>query len=386
LDANSFSRQTEAFQTPALRRVTLRVNEVNGINLGQGVCNLPLPKGLGEAAARAMRDGLNRYTDPRGLIQFREAVAEKLDRDNGITVDPAREIVATCGATGAFEAVCGVFLNPGDRVVAFEPSYPYHLQGFRRYSSSVDLISIRDNQVDWDSLTRATRSNPKLVLLNTPGNPSGKVWSFEEIDRLAKLLEPTETLLVTDEIYEYMVFDGRRHVSPASHPLLRDRTITMGGFSKTYAITGWRLGYLAFPKQYSRLLAAFCDAVYVCPPAPLQAAVASYLREPGAQYLHGLSKKYQEKRDLMFKGLKELGFEPELPQGAYYMKVGYEGVLGRVDPIEAADILIDRAKIGAVPANDFVRNIEGEYWLRFCLAQEDGLLLEALSSLQKVNQ
>lgn len=364
--------------------MTLRVNEVKGINLGQGVCNLPLPEGLEEAASKAMRDGLNRYTDPRGLIEYREAVAEKLARDNQILVDPSREIIATCGATGAFEAVCGVFLNPGDRVAAFEPSYPYHLQAFRRYGAEIDLISIRDHEVDWDRLTTVIESGIKLLLLNTPSNPTGKVWSEQELIRLSELLAGKDTLLITDEIYEYMVFDGKKHISPASIPGLKERTITMGGFSKTFAITGWRLGYLAIPKDLSRLLAAFCDAVYVCPPAPLQAAVSSFLRNPGATYLHSLAAKYQYKRDLMFDGLKVLGFEPELPQGAYYMKVGYEKVLGDVDPVTAADVLIDRAKIGAVPANDFVENVESELWLRFCLAQEDEALGQVLEQLRQL--
>lgn len=361
--------------------MTLRVNEVQGINLGQGVCNLPLPEGLQEAAERAVRDGFNRYTDPRGLLEYREAVTEKLSRDNQIEVDPAREVIATCGATGAFEAVCGVFLNPGDRVIAFEPSYPYHLQGFRRYGAQVELVSIRENEIDWDRLTELLQTGIKLILVNSPGNPSGKVWSKEEIDRLAQLLEPTDTLLVTDEIYEYMVFDGRKHISPASHPLLKDRTLTMGGFSKTFAITGWRLGYLAIPKVYSRLLAAFCDAVYICPPAPLQAAVASYLTDPGESYLSLLAGKYQRKRDLMFSGLKALGFQPKLPQGAYYMQVGYAEKLGKIDPIAAADLLIDRAKIGAVPSSDFVHDVHDELWLRFCLAHEDELLEQALTQL-----
>lgn len=359
------------------------MKEVGGINLGQGVCNLPVPEFLIDAATRAMRDGHNRYTDPRGTEELRVAISGKLAQDNQLDVDPNLEVLATCGATGAFEVVCGTFLNPGDRVVVFEPTYPYHVQALLRYGAEILRIPMQapNWEIDFALLGRALVQKPKFVLLNTPGNPTGKVWTTPELDRLAALLEPTDTLLVTDEIYEYMVFDGASHHSPGAHPRLNARTIAMGGFSKTFAITGWRIGYLVAPEVCTGPLSRFLDAVYVCPPAPLQQAVALAIETLGSPYFASLAAKYQAKRDLFSRGLAQLGFDPLPAQGAYYLLAGYEGVLGDVLPNDAADLLIERSGIGAVPSSDFVVRPEEHRWLRFCVAHPDEVLEEAIKHL-----
>lgn len=377
------SAQTRAFQTPALRRITLRVREVSGVNLGQGVCNLPVPAPLIEAANRAMVQGTNRYTDPRGLSSLRRALAGKFEREQGVTLNEDREVFATQGATGAFEAVCGVLLSPGDLVVLFEPTYPYHVQSLRR--ASIEILRVPlvapSWDIDWDQVRAALAKRPKLIVLNTPNNPTGKVWTVEEMDILGSMLAGTDTLVVSDEIYEHMTFDGLRHISPLSLPSLRDRTVVVGGFSKTFAITGWRIGSLFAPAWMSEALTSFLDAVYVCAPAPLQQACAWAIDELGQSYFDGLSPMYQVKRDRFAAGLRELGYEPNLPEGAYYMLVGYEDVLGPIHPDEAADLLIDRHGVGAVPASDFVAHAANAHWLRFCLANEDAVLADALRRL-----
>lgn len=375
--------QTRAFQTPALRRITLRVREVGGVNLGQGVCNLPVPPALIAAAERAMAEGINRYTDPRGLSSLRRVLAAKFEREQGVALDPDRGVFATSGATGAFEAVCGVLLNPGDKVLLFEPTYPYHVQSLRRLGVEIIRVPLVGPtwEVDWDGVRSAVAKTPKLIVVNTPNNPAGKVWSADELDALGEMLAGTETLVVTDEIYEHMIFDGRRHVSPLTRPALRERTIVVGGFSKSFAITGWRIGSLFAPPWMSDALTSFLDAVYVCPPAPLQQACAWAVDELGPAYFESLSPMYQAKRDSFAAGLRSLGYEVNVPQGAYYMLVGYEGVLGPIHPDEAADLLIDRYGVGAVPASDFVAASESAHWLRFCLANEDEVLADALRRL-----
>ncbi|MBS1708628.1 MAG: pyridoxal phosphate-dependent aminotransferase [Armatimonadetes bacterium] len=382
-NAVPLSAQTGAFQTPALRRITLRVREVGGINLAQGVCNLAPPPGLFEAASRAMEAGHNRYTDPRGLASLRRALAEKAHSEQGLQYDPDQNVFATQGATGAFEAVCGVLLNPGDKVALFEPTYPYHTQALRRLGAEILRMPLLapDWSVDWDMVRGTLAQKPKFILVNTPGNPTGKVWTTEELDQLAALLDGTDTLVITDEIYEHMVFDGRRHVSPATRPGLRDKTITISGFSKTFAITGWRIGSLMAPSWMSGALTSYLDAVYVCPPAPLQQACAEAIGFLGSPFFESLSPKYQAKRDFFADALTQQGFTVTMPQGAYYMLVGYEGVLGPIHPDEAADQLIDRCGVGAVPASDFVQNPESAHWLRFCLVSEDNVLQDALARL-----
>jgi aminotransferase len=377
------SAQTQFFQTPVLRQITNRVREVGGINLGQGVCNLAPPMEMIEAAERAMRGGINLYTDPQGLPSLREAIAHKLRRDNGIAVEGDSGVLVTCGATGAFEAVCGVLLNPGDKVVVFEPSYPYHLQALKRYQAEVITIPMLgpDWGVDFGLVAKALKHNPKFILVNTPGNPTGKVWNQAELERLADLLEPTDTLLVTDEIYEYMVFDGESHVSPATLDRLKDKTLTMGGFSKTFAITGWRIGFLHVPTALEPHFVRFLDAVYVCPPAPLQQGVAEMLAVHGETYLPKIAAKYQAKRDLFAQGLSSLGFESLPLKGAYYLLASWPSSLETSDSVEASYKLIESCGVGAVPSSDFVRDHHNAPWLRFCLAHDESVLEEALNRL-----
>lgn len=373
------SAQTAAFRPPALRQVTLDVAKVNGINLGQGVCNLPPPPFILERAHEAMKSGLNRYTNPRGLISLREAIADKLLRHNGFRADPERDVHATCGVTGAFEGICGITLNPGDHAIVFEPYYPYHLQALQRYGADVSYVPFEpDASVDFDRLRDALRPGTKLVLLNTPGNPTGKVWNRAELEELGRILEPTNALVATDEIYEYMAFDGRRHVSPASVPALAGRTATMGGYSKTFSITGWRIGYVCTPPALSEPMSAFLDAVYVCPPAPLQQAVAEGIREFGDAFYGELRAKYEAKRDRFASGLRPLGLSPWLPEGAYYMLCSFEDRFPDLDSAGFAAKLIQETGVGAVPSSDFVRRPQEARWVRFCLANEDDVLDEAL--------
>lgn len=381
-----FSRQATRFQSPVLRQITQEVQAVGGVNLGQGVCNLPTPPEIVEAAFAAARAGENRYTSPRGLPVLREALAAKLRAFNGIEADPEAEIVVTCGATGGFEAVCATLLDPGDNVVVFEPTYPYHVQALKRYGAEILTIALTGPgwSVDWDELERCMRCAPKFVLVNTPGNPSGKVWSAEELQRLLTMCETANAFMVTDEIYEYMVFNDQRHVSAGSLEGGRERVITIGGYSKTYSITGWRIGYAVAPAHVAAALATFCDAVYVCAPAPLQAAVAHGIESfPDSFYLQ-LKEKYQQKRDRFARGLHELGLQPRIPTGAYYMLAGFQEVFPNISSFEFARLMIEKSGVGAVPSDDFVRDPGGAPWVRFCLANEDEVLEDALGRLRSL--
>lgn len=389
-----FSKQTSAFQSPALRQITLEVQKVNGINLGQGVCNLPTPEKVLAYATKAAQNGINRYTNPRGLDSLRIALAGKLQRHNNITANPETEILVTCGATGAFEAVCGTLLDPGDEVIVFEPSYPYHIQALKRYQASIKVVPLPAPhwEVDFELLRAHITPKTKFVLLNTPGNPTGKVWTREELINLAAILEPTNTLLVTDEIYEYMVFDGASHLSPASLPELAPRTITMGGYSKTFSITGWRIGYLVAPAPVASLMTAFLDAVYVCPPAPLQQAVADGVGEFPDDFYNNLRDKYQAKRDAFIAGLTGTGFQPFTPAGAYYLLADYSALIPSLPNQSPSNNpgmdfvmhLIHSTGVGAVPASDFVGNPAQTPWIRFCLASEDAILTQALQNLRSL--
>lgn len=380
------SNQTRLFAPPALRQITLDVLRVGGVNLGQGVCNLPTPDFILERAHAAMLDGVNRYTNPKGLASLRRALAVKLAEFNKIEADPDSEILVTCGVSGAFETVCGTLLNPGDGVLLFEPSYPYHVQALKRYQAEITCLplSAPDLDLDFNAIKAAITPRTKFILVNTPGNPTGKVWTAPELERLGQALEGTECLIVTDEIYEYMAFDGRTHVSAASIPELRPRTITMGGYSKTFSITGWRIGYLVAPRPLAEPMTSFLDAVYVCPPAPLQQAVADGIDHFSPAFYADLCAKYQSKRDHFIEGLKSVGMTPESPQGAYYLLSSYENLSPDMDSVAFARRMIDASGVGAVPSSDFVRDFRAAPWIRFCLANEDSVLEDALERLGKL--
>ena len=377
------SAQARSFQSPALRQITIEVAKVGGINLGQGVCQLPTPQYVLDQAKAAVQEGINRYTNPRGLESLRSALARKLSHFNKIEgLDPDTEVLVTCGATGAFEGVCATLLDPGDEVVVFEPSYPYHVQALKRYGAKVKTVRLQepDWTIDWSELQNAVSERTKFVLVNTPGNPTGKVFTVSELEQIGRILEPFRSLLVTDEIYEYMVFKGR-HVSAASLPSLQGRVITMGGYSKTYSITGWRIGYCVAPPQIAEAMASVLDAIYVCAPAPLQEAVARAIEEFDDAYYEGVRLKYQAKRDRFVAGLRDIGLDPYVPDGAYYLLSRYEGTAPGIDSTEFVRRMIASAGVGAVPSSDFVGDPASAPWIRFCLALEDEVLDHALERL-----
>lgn len=377
------SRQAGTFESPALRQITLEVATVGGINLGQGVCQLPVPGYVLEQAHAATLEGINRYTNPRGLQSLREALAAKLSHFNKIDgLDPEREIIATVGATGAFEGVCAALLDPGDEVVVFEPSYPYHVQGFRRYGVTVKTVPLREPDWSFDEgeLRQAVSPRTKFVLLCTPNNPCGKVFTRAELETIGAVFPG---LIVTDETYEYMAFD-RPHVSAASLRSLKGRVVTIGSYSKTFSITGWRVGYCVAPADLASVVTSAVDAIYACAPAPLQEAVARGIRHFGDDFYEELRLKYQGKRDRFVSGLREIGLDPLVPEGAYYLLSRYDRLAPGTDSMAFVRQMIARCGVGAVPSSDFVRDTGSAPWVRFCLALEDDVLEAALSQLSKL--
>ena len=380
----SFSEQVAAIQPPSLRQITQRVSQVSGINLGQGVCQLPVPKEVLDSAHRALDNGINRYTSPFGLLSLRKAIAKKLKNHNGIEADPESELLISSGTTGAFEAVCATLLNPGDAVVSFSPYYPYHDNALRRYQAEIRYAELLppDWSIEWDQLDVLLTPDVKFLLLNTPANPTGKVFSKEELIRIGKLCKERNTLVVTDEIYEYMTYDGRTHTSPGSIPDLKAGTITMGGYSKTFAITGWRIGYLVAPKNIMEKLVGLADNIYVCAPAPLQQGVADAIETLPESFYSSLNSMYLKKRNTFCAGLEKLGLEVMRPQGAYYVMADFSQLFPELSSRTFVDKMIDRTRVGAVPADDFVSDPENHQWVRFCFALPDEDLDKAVKMLR----
>lgn len=360
-----------------IRAMTRACDAVGGINLGQGVCDLPTPQPVALAAIAAIEASVAIYTAPEGILPLRQAIAADLEKRYALRYDPLSEVVVTSGATGGFAATCLALLEPGDEVILFEPYYGYHLNTVIAMGLVPVLVPTRPPEWDFDreAFVRAISKKTRAVVLCTPSNPSGKLWSAEELDWLADVVEAHDLTVITDEIYEHIVFDGREHVPMATRKNARKNTVSIAGFSKTFAVTGWRLGYLTAPPDAARRITIAHDMLYVCAPTPLQHAMVAGLAMPES-YFKGIGASYQKKRDILCSALSDAGLNPYVPRGAYYVLADIRR-LGKKTSKEAAMELLDKLKIASVPGTSFYRDPVGETMSRFCFAKDDDVLEEA---------
>ncbi|MDD1769750.1 MAG: pyridoxal phosphate-dependent aminotransferase, partial [Methanomassiliicoccales archaeon] len=284
-----------------IRSMTLECNKVQGINLAQGVCDLDVPREVIDAACHAMREGYNQYTRYDGLPILRRAIASKLKHFNSLDADPEKEIVVSAGATGVFYCACMALLNGGDEVIVLEPFYGYHVNTILAVGARPVFVRLDppDWRLDADRLEAIVTARTKAIVVNTPANPSGKVFSRSELKLLADFATEHDLFVFTDEIYEYFVYDGKRHVSPASLEGMAERTIAISGYSKTFSITGWRIGYCWCDARWARMIGYVNDLIYVCAPAPLQVGVAKGIEKLPDSYSENIMLEYQGKREMM---------------------------------------------------------------------------------------
>ncbi|MBL0062576.1 MAG: pyridoxal phosphate-dependent aminotransferase [bacterium] len=380
----------EIFEPPALREVTLRVAKLNGVNLGQGVCLLPSPEIILDAANTAVHKGFNTYAPPQGIESLRVAIAKRLSAYNKIVCE-TENVLVTAGSTGALEVISETLLQAGDEVVLFRPFYPYHSKMFARKGVKINFVELKypDWNFDPDELARAITPNTKLVLVNTPHNPTGKVFTESELQFIGDLCVKHNIPVISDEVYEYMTYDGRKHISLASLPGLQDIVLTVGSYSKTFAITGWRIGYLAAPLSMINNFRTLNDQIYVCAPTPLQHAVAKGIEELPDSYYENRLAEYASKRAYLHEALSSAGFNALKPQGAYYMLAGTSENFPGLTSEQVSDLLIDKAHLGAVPASDFLGSVvkgdtKRSNFLRFCYAVSDETLERAKQNLAKI--
>lgn len=365
-----------------IRSMSLACDAVSGINLGQGICDLPTPPLVADGARAAITANKVVYTAPDGIAPLRAGVAAKVHARYGLSYDPASEVVITSGATGGFAAACLALFDPGDEIILFEPYYGYHLNTVIALGLAPVLVPMMPP--DWafnaDALRRAVTPKTRAVVVCTPANPSGKVWSATELDALAALCEELDILAITDEIYEHILFDGAQHVPLATRGQARARTVTLSGFSKTFAVTGWRLGYLTAPAELARRITVTHDLLYVCAPTPLQHAMVAGLAMP-ASYYTDLAAAYEKKRAILCDALAEAGLTPYIPRGAYYVLADIRR-LGKKTSKEAAMALLERVGIASIPGTSFYRDPVGDTLVRFCFAKEDAVLEESARRLR----
>jgi aminotransferase len=365
-----------------IRNMTIECNRIKGINLAQGVCDLDVPEQVIDGASAGMREGYNLYTRYDGLPVIREALAKKVAGFNGIPADPEKNITVSAGATGAFYCTCMALLNPGDEVIVIEPYYGYHVNTL--LACGVVPVFHRLDPPDWafstETLEPLVTERTRAIIVNTPGNPSGKVFSREEIAQLADFAVEKDIFVFTDEIYEYFVFDGKRHISPGSIEKIADRTITISGYSKTFSITGWRIGYSVAQEEWARMIGYVNDLVYVCAPSPLQVGVAKGVASLPSSYYEEVCRSYEDKRRQICDTLHDAGLEPYVPQGAYYVLADVSGVPGKDSKDKAMEIL-RRTGIASVPGSAFYHDDSGNDLVRFCFAKRDDVLDRACEQL-----
>jgi aminotransferase len=376
------ARRLQNLAQSDIRRMTRECERVGGINLGQGICDLPTPPLVRDGAIAAIRENRSTYSFAEGTLELRQAISEKLQRDNGIAADAGSEICVTVGASGAYAAAVNALLDPGDGVLLFEPYYGYHLNAALVSGLVPQFVTLSppDFTLREEALEAAITEATRAMVVCTPSNPSGKMFSREDLSALARVAKKHDLLVITDEIYEYIRYDGRPHVSPATVGGLRDRTVSIMGLSKTFSITGWRLGYAVAPPELTRAITLVNDLDYVCAPTPLQLGAAAGFAAPRS-YFDELQSGYQRKRDAICSALVAAGLLPIVPQGAYYVLADCSR-LGHSTSRDAAMHVLETARVASVPGSAFYRGAEGEKLLRFCFAKDDQVLDEACRRLR----
>ena len=368
-----------------IRAMTQACVQAKGLNMAQGVCDTPVPPVVLRAAEQAMERGNNVYSRFDGLSELRQAIAKKLAQYNGIVADPETEVTVSAGATGAFHSACLALLNPGDEVVLFEPYYQYHISALLAVEAVPVMVKMRPP--DWafsaTDVERAITPRTKAIIVNSPGNPSGKVFSGQELESIAATVQQHDLFAFTDEIYEYFLYDGRTHVSFATLPGMADRTITIGGYSKTFSITGWRIGYSVAAARWAQAIGAVNDLLYVCAPTPLQAGVAVGIQELPDHFYRDLACDYERKRDRFCQALAKAGLTPSIPQGAYYVLADASrlpGITGK----ERAMSLLETIGLAGVPGEAFFSGPEGRKFIRFSYAKIDSDIDDACGRLARL--
>jgi aminotransferase len=365
-----------------IRSMTVECDRVGGVNLAQGVCDTELPPPVQEAAIAAIEHGHNIYTRLDGIAPLRAAISKKLADYNHVQANPETQVLVTSGATGAMYAACLALFNPGDEIILFEPFYGYHLNTMLtlRIKPVPQQLATGTWELDVDALRAAVTPKTRAILINSPSNPCGKVFTRAELEAIGEIALEHDLFVLTDEIYEYFLFDGAKHVSAASLPGLAERTITISGFSKTFAITGWRIGYLAADARWVPSIGYFHDLTYVCAPSPAQYGAAAGLAQLDAGYYRHLSNDYQKKRDMLCAALNEAGLTPSVPDGAYYV-LADATLLPGATAREKARALLAKTGVAAVAGSAFYSKGRGENLLRFCFAKQDEALLDACARL-----
>ncbi len=380
----NLSNRATSFTESVIRKMTLVANKYNSINLAQGFPEFDPPVEILNRLQEISLTGPHQYSITCGAKNLREAIAKKHEKLTGNTTNPDENVVVTCGGTEAMMASMMAITNPSDKVIIFSPFYENYKADAILSGAEPIFVKLNPPNFDFDinELENAFKQNPKAIILCNPSNPSGKVFTREELQIIADFAEKYDTYVVTDEVYEHIVYKPYVHTYFASLPKMKDRTITTTSLSKTYSITGWRLGYTIANKEITQAIKSVHDFLTVGAAAPLQEAAIVGLNF-GDEYYEELQEKYTHKRDIFLNGLKEIGLDFYSPQGTYFVMVDISKFKRKSD----YDFCVELSqKIGVtpVPGSSFFKDDNNDY-VRFHFAKNDDTLIEAINRLRKIN-
>jgi aspartate/methionine/tyrosine aminotransferase len=387
------ARRTHGFRESVIRGMTRLAREHDSLNLAQGFPNFPAPELLKEAAIRAIRADINQYAITWGAHRLRHALARTYAERYGLETDPEREITVTCGATEAMISTLLALVNPGDEVIVFEPFYENYGPDTILADARPVYVPLEPGQpLDLDRLAAAFTPRTRAIVVNTPSNPSGRVLTRAELEAIRDLCVAHDTLAVTDEIYEHILYSGT-HVPIATLPGMRERTITISGASKTYSVTGWRIGWILAPAELTDAIRKVHDFLTVGAPAPLQEGVADALERLDAGFYRGLAGSYRVRRDLLQGALTDAGFRSVAPEGAYYILADFSPLAdvaaGSGPPPDdtAFSVWLSReVGVTPVPGSSFFHEGGGRTLVRFVFCKTEDVLEEAARRLRSIGR
>lgn len=379
------SQKATQFTESVIREMT-RLNQMHGgVNLSQGFPDFPAPAAIKEAACAAIMADVNQYAVTWGTKGLRDAIAREFTRRYAVPVVPDQQVTVTCGSTEAMMATMMALIDPGDEVVIFEPFYENYGPDAILSGATPRFVTLRepDWSFDPDELAAAFSNRTKAIILNTPNNPTGKVFSRAELETIAALCQKWGAVAISDEIYEHIVYDGATHVPIASIDGMAERTVTINSLSKTYSVTGWRVGWAISPPALTGAIRKVHDFLTVGAAAPLQEAGVAALGVADSYYVE-LARNYQRRRDVLLDILRRRQFTCYVPQGAYYIMTDIGG-FGFADDVEFARYLVKDVGVAAVPGSSFYRHAElGRTKLRFCFCKKDETLAAADARLERL--
>ncbi len=380
------SQRSERFTESVIREMTRLCQQHGGVNLAQGFPDFPAPEVLKEAAVAALRADLNQYAITWGAKRLRDALVEKVRRFSGLSFDPETEVTICCGSTECMASTLLALVNPGEEVIVFEPFYENYGPDAVLCGATPRFVRLREPDWTFDpaELEAAFGTRTKAIIINTPNNPTGKVFGREELQLIAALCRKWDVVAVTDEIYEHIVLaDGEAHIGLATLEGMRERTVVISGVSKTYSVTGWRIGWCLAPAALTAAIRKVHDFLTVGAPAPLQEAAATALELPD-DYYASLAASYREKRDYLVPALESAGFRAFAPRGAYYVMTDISG-FGFPDDVTFARHLVSEIGVAAVPGSSFYSDPRsGRQRLRFQFARRRETLEAAVSRLSRL--